>query len=148
MARKRPTTTEGGGEINMTPMIDVVFQMIIFFVCTVELERQSMLETIELATSPHGPAVEKKDPRTVQVDVDEDGGIWISRVPMTLGTFTKVMKKTVAQSGQGVPVVIRGDDETDHRHIRRVMDACKGAGLWKVKFAAVKDKVSKGGSGG
>lgn len=141
MARARPSSTDGGGEINMTPMIDVVFQMIIFFVCTVELERQSLLESIQLAASPHGPAVEQKDPRTVKVDLDDKGSIYISRVPMTLDTFTKVMRKTVAESGQGVPVVIRGDDETRHEDVRRVMDACKAAGLWKVKFAAIKDKA-------
>jgi biopolymer transport protein ExbD len=136
--KKRSHNTE---EPNMTPMIDVVFQMIIFFVCTVEMERQSLLDSIKLATSPHGPAVEQINPMTVKVDVDKDGKIYIARVPMSFPVFVQVMKKTVAQSGNQVPVVIRGDSFTRHKDIKAVMDACKGAGLWKVKFAAVKEEA-------
>lgn len=128
-------------EVNMTPMIDVVFQMIIFFVFNSVLERQSLMDTIELAASPHGPAVETVNPLTVKVDVDEDGRIYIARVPMTFEIFSMVMRKTVAQSGNQVPVVIRGDRRTRHKDIKKVMDACKGAGLWKVKFSAVKEKA-------
>ncbi|MBU0678262.1 MAG: biopolymer transporter ExbD [Verrucomicrobia bacterium] len=141
MRKKGGKVAEGGGEINMTPMIDIVFQMIIFFVLTIEMEKQSLNEKIRLAMSPHGPAVEKKDPRTVTVEVDGDGVISVSRVPMSRGTFTAIMKKTVAEYGQTTPVVIRGDGKTKHEAIRGVMDACSEAGLWKVKFAAIKDAV-------
>ncbi len=126
----------------MTPMIDIVFQMIIFFVCTVQLEKTAVLETIELAMSPHGPIEERSDPRTVRIDVDGDGVIYINRTPLSFGQFRGVMQKTVAASGRSVPVVIRGDGNTRHDHIRRVMDACKAVGLWKVKFAAIKDKAT------
>ena len=125
----------------MTPMIDIVFQMIIFFVLTIQMDKQSTLETINLALSPHGPTVEQKDPRTVTFDVDKDGQIYLARVPLSFSRFQKIMTKTRQQYGQSVPVVIRGDGKTEHRHIRKAMDACKAAGFWKVKFSAIKDKV-------
>ena len=56
--------------MNMTPMIDVVFQLIIFFVTTVDMQNKALDTKIRLAMAPHGPAVEKKDPREVMVDVD------------------------------------------------------------------------------
>jgi biopolymer transport protein ExbD len=141
--RKRKARTEEGG-INMTPMIDVVFQMIIFFVCTAELDRKAFDEKIVLAMSPHGPAVEKKDPRTITVEVDRKGQIKISRVPISFKTFHAIMVKAVGEYGQTVPVVIRGDGYTKHEDIKRVMDACTAAKIWKVKFAAVKERAEGG----
>ncbi len=132
----------GGGDssgINMTPMIDIVFQMIIFFVLTVQMERQALDEEIRLAMSPHGPAVEERDPREITVDVNRRGNISIGRVAFSEGMLYNVMRKAVAEYGQTTPVVIRGDMDTRHDDIRRVMDICTRAGLWKVKFAAVKD---------
>jgi len=143
MATRKKRGNVEVGEMNMTPMIDIVFQMIIFFVCTVELEKQSLNKNIELAISPHGPAVEKKVPGTVTVDVDGKGRISIARAPLDLATFRSVMRKTVSMYGQRVPVVIRGDAETRHEDVRRVMDECKRVGLWKVKFAATKESVTK-----
>ncbi len=141
LKRKKSRGGEEGG-INMTPMIDVVFQMIIFFVTTAELERTSVDMTIKLALAPHGPAVEKKDPRTIVVDVDRKGRIKIARVRFSLPALKSVMRKAVAQYGQTIPVVIRGDAATKHEDIKRVMDACTAAGLWRVKFAAIKDAAA------
>lgn len=134
---------EAALEINMTPMIDIVFQMIIFFICTAELERTAVDETIKLAMAPHGPAVEKKDPRTIIVDLDAQGQVKIARVPLSLAVLKSVLRKAVAEYGQGVPVVIRADGRTRHEHVRKVMDSCAAAGLWKVKFAAVKETATQ-----
>ena len=71
--RKNIQTGSSGG-INMTPMIDVVFQMIIFFVCTAQLEQEQFSKFIKLADSPNAPAVaEAKDPRTITIEVDGKG---------------------------------------------------------------------------
>ena len=142
--RKKGRKAAEGGQINMTPMIDIVFQMIIFFVCTVELERKAVNERIRLAMAPHGPAEEKKDPRTILVDVDDKGRISINRTQLPLPVFNAVIRKAVAETGQTTPVVIRGDIDTRHEHIRKVMDICSSAGLWKIRFAAIKDRAVKG----
>lgn len=140
MARKNRSgkAAEGGG-INMTPMIDIVFQMIIFFVLTVEMEKDALDERIKLAMAPDGPAVEQKDPRTVTIDVSNRGHMTIGRVPVSREQLYAIMRQTVNKYGQQTPVVIRGDKKTKHEDIRRVMDTCTAAGLYKVKFAAIKD---------
>lgn len=123
----------------MTPMIDIVFQMIIFFVLTVEMERDALDERIRLAMSPHGPAVEEKDPRTVTIDVTERGHLSIGRVPVSAQQLLAIMRRTVADYGQTTPVVIRGDSDVSHENIRKAMDICTQAGLYKIKFAAIKE---------
>ncbi len=123
----------------MTPMIDVVFQLIIFFVCTADMQQKALDESIKLAMAPHGKPVEQKDPREVVIEVDKDGRISIARTYMSQDYLYKVMRKTVNDHGQSTPVVIRGDGLTHHDAVKQVMDACTRAGLWKVKFAAIKE---------
>ncbi len=59
---------------------------------------------------------------------------------MSPAVLRSILKKAVAESGQTLPVVIRGDARAKHEDIKGVMDACAAAGLWKVKFAALKER--------
>jgi biopolymer transport protein ExbD len=136
-ARKKRTTAASGA-INMTPMIDIVFQMIIFFVLTVEMERDALDERVRMAMAPHGPLVEERDPRTVTIDVNDRGELSISRVPLSPAQLRSIMRNTVGIYGQSLPVVIRGDIDTNHHHIKQAMDICTQAGLYRISFAAIK----------
>lgn len=131
--------------INMTPMIDVVFQMIIFFVCTVQLEQEAISEALRLPEAPHGPLVaDEKDPRTITIEIEKDGKIYIARTPLSESRLRKVLQKTVADygpAGPSIPIRIRADGEASHADVRRVLDACTAAGLHKISFIAVKDAV-------
>lgn len=133
---KKPKEEAG---VNMTPMIDVVFQLIIFFVCTVEMEKAAIDESIRLSMSPHGPAIEQKDPREVVVEVDAQGRISIARTYMSDGYLKTILRKVVADHGQTTPILIRAAGQAKHEDIRKVMDAAAYAGLWKVSFVATKE---------
>jgi len=130
-------------KLNMTPMIDIVFQLIIFFVVAAEMEKNEFDQRIMLAFSPDGPAVEKRDPRTIIIDVNDKGGVAIAMTPMSLSTLTAVLRQSVAAYGASTPVHIRGDRRTDHEYIRRVLDACGEAGIWRVSFLALKESVAQ-----
>ena len=142
MARKRKVKGEDGA-MNMTPMIDVVFQMIIFFVTTADLDRVAFDENIRLALSPHGPAIEQKDPREITIEIDRSGRVQLGRVPVSIGQLRDIMRKTVSEWGQTIPVIIRADGETRHSDVRQVMDACSAAGIWKISFAATKEEAEQ-----
>jgi biopolymer transport protein ExbD len=129
-------------KLDMTPMIDVVFQLIIFFVTTVDMQNKALETKVRMAMAPNGPVEEQKDPRTVVVDVEQDGRISITRTPLSEGQLLSILNKARNTSGQSTPVVIRGDLEAKHEAIRRVMDICGKAGLWKIRFAALKEKAS------
>ncbi len=133
------------GNVNMTPMIDVVFQMIIFFVCTVQLEKEAVTEAILLPDSPHGPMVtEAKDPRTITIEVDEAGKIFIARTRLSEARLRKVLVKTVTDygpAGPSIPIRIRADASAQHSDVKRVLDACTSAGLYKISFVATRDRA-------
>lgn len=133
------------GRVNMTPMIDVVFQMIIFFVCTVQLEQEAISEWIRLPDAPHGPLVaEAKDPRTITIEVDPRGKIYISRTPLSASKLRALLSKTVADYGRfgsSIPIRIRADGSARHRAIQRVLDACSAAGLQNISIVATRDRA-------
>ena len=128
-------------KLDMTPMIDIVFQLIIFFVVTVDMQNKALETSVRMAMAPNGPVEEVKDPRTVVVDVDADGTVSIMRTPLSDGQLLAILKKAVNTSGQSTPVVIRGDLAAKHEVVKRVLDVCGKAGLWKLRFAALKEKA-------
>jgi biopolymer transport protein ExbD len=132
-------TMEENPGVNMTALIDIVFQLIIFFIVTVKMEETTLDEAIKMAMSPHGKIIEHKDPRTVYVDVDKDGNISINRTILNVATFKAIITKAVAEYGSETPIIIVGDVKTKHTHIRKVMDACTDSGIWKLKFMALKE---------
>lgn len=128
-------------KLDMTPMIDVVFQLIIFFVVTAAMQSKAMESNVRMAMAPNGPVEEVKDPRTVTVDVIADGRIQIMKTTISEGQLLTILNNARKTSGQSTPVVIRGDLVTKHEAIKRVMDICGKAGLWKIRFAALKEKA-------
>ena len=128
-------------KLDMTPMIDVVFQLIIFFVVTAAMQNKAMETNVRMAMAPNGPVEEQKDPRTVTVDVDVKGHISIMKTRISEGQLLTILNKARNSSGQNTPVVIRGDLRAKHEAIKRVMDVCGKAGLWKIRFAALKEQA-------
>jgi biopolymer transport protein ExbD len=124
---------------NLTAMIDVVFQLIIFFVCTTNMQ-SSIDERIQLAIAPHGKPVVKKDPREIKIDVDAKGRISIARTYISTDLLKSIVKKAVLEYGADTPIVIRGDGEARHQAIQSAMNACTDAGIYKIKFSVLKEK--------
>ncbi len=137
--QKRSNTT--GCTVDMTPMIDVVFQLIIFFIVTMKME-QSINMDIRLAKAEHGPMIEEEDPRTMVVEVDKRGWISVHGAQLSRSKFTKVMVSRAKRHGR-FPVLIRADRGAEHKDVRAVMDICSKIGIWRINFAAIKQEVAK-----
>jgi biopolymer transport protein ExbD len=128
---------------NLTAMIDVVFQLIIFFVCTISMQEQSLSTEIELAMAPNGKAEEKQIAGQITIDVNRKGQISIARTRVSYSDLLSILKKAVADArGVQLPIIIRGDANARHEGIKAVMDACATAGIYKIKFAALKERGS------
>jgi biopolymer transport protein ExbD len=124
---------------NLTAMIDVVFQLIIFFVCTTNMQN-SIDDRIQLAIAPHGKPVVKKDPREIKVDVDAKGRISIARTYISPDLLKSIVRKSVQEYGSDLPIIIRGDSEARHSAIQSAMNACTDSGIYKIKFSVLKEK--------
>jgi biopolymer transport protein ExbD len=132
---------EYGLSMDMTPMIDCVFQLMIFFIVTFKLDNDQINEKIELAKSPNGPKIEEKIPGTMIVEVDDKGALTIGRVPLNEDMLYGIIKQAGNRIGNNnVQILLRADKRTKHVYVKRAMDACTRAGVWRIQFAALKKK--------
>ena len=154
MARK----SQENPALDMTPMIDVVFELIIFFVVTLT-EAQRKDETIELEDGKHGIVLtpEELPPTQMQIDIAsrDKNGKTLPRGRITMGDreitpeeIGRRVRERQSKIGE-FPVIIRADFNCRHEAVRRVMDACTANGIWKISFMAVgEDRTSKPGKPG
>lgn len=126
-----------GCELDMTPMIDVVFQMIIFFIVTIKMD-ENINEEIKLEDAKDGPVYKDPDPRTIVIEVDRRGWISINNTQMNENMLRNIMLGRFHRLGT-FPVMIRADKNTQHKDVRKVMDICTGVGIWRIDFAAIKE---------
>ena len=153
MARKAQTNPQ----FDMTPMIDVVFELIIFFVVTLT-ESAKKDESITLADGRHGMVItaETLPMQHLEIDVaafDKKGEgrkplkkprYSIADRDLSLDQIQQVIKERQKRWGHEFPVLIRADERTPHDAIRLLMDKCTEAGIWKISFTAVaEDNTSK-----
>ena len=139
--------------LDMTPMIDVVFELIIFFVVTLT-EAQKKDETIELEDGKHGIVLtpEELPPQHMQIDIAsrDKNGKKLPRGRISMGDreitpeeIGRRVRERMRRYGE-FPVLIRADFDCRHEAVARVMNACTENGLWKISFMAVQeDKTSK-----
>jgi biopolymer transport protein ExbD len=119
--------------VNLTPMIDVVFLLIIFFMVAAkftELERKLGLRVPSVATStPLAPA-----PRKRVINVYQDGRITIDRESVTLEQLINRLGKARSQY-RGLGVLIRGDAGVRYQRVADVLAACRQAGVAELGIA-------------
>ena len=150
MARK----AQENPALDMTPMIDVVFELIIFFVVTLT-EAQRKDETIELEDGKHGIVLtpEELPPTHMQIDIGINPKTKKPRISMgdrdiTPDEIGRRVKEKYRKIGE-FPVLIRADFAVPHGAVAKVMNACTANGIWKISFMAVgEDKTSKPGHPG
>ncbi len=121
--------------LNLTPMIDVVFQLLIFFmVATTFLDPEKEIE-IELPEAESGTVSEAETDDLV-INVFADGHIVLSGQELSRDDLLQRLRGAAANDPQ-TAVTIRGDRLVHHEHIVAVMDACGRAGLLNLSVGTL-----------
>jgi len=136
--RKKPADCK----LNMTPMIDVVFLLIIFFMLVTEMSKME----IEAITLPYAlKAVDDKEGQEKQriiFNIDKDGKITYMRqrqTPEQVRARLEAAVRTSPRDDMGLPtlaVKIRGDATCEYKYIQDVMVQCMRAFVWRLSFGA------------
>lgn len=137
MAKKKKRKVSEGCATDMTPMIDVVFQLIIFFIVTLKMDENN--PDIKLDDAPYGPMLKEVSEMTTVIEVDRKGRITMHNVPFAKNALSNYLRSKYKKYGE-FPILIRGDYRAQHKDIRGVMDTCTAAGLWRINFAAIKER--------
>ena len=139
MARK----SQENPQLDMTPMIDVVFELIIFFVVTLT-QAHAKDETVRLEDGKHGIELtpDELPPTHLIVDVARNGRISMCDVTITPAELGRRVKERMRKYGE-FPVLIRADYRAKHKSVAEVMNACTQNGIGKLSFVAVYDRKSE-----
>ncbi len=113
--------------INLTPMIDIVFLLIIFFMVGtefVELEREMVVDVPRVSDGDTLTAAPEKR----IINVYRDGRVALDDQTMTLGQLRSELTTARSQYA-GLGVIVRGDAEGAFQNVASVLDACRQAGI-------------------
>ncbi len=148
MARRR-RKSDGSGETQMdlTPMIDVVFQLIIFFMIVTDMTSADYVSlTLPQARNAQKPDGSEKDFIVVNIQKEKEGGRNIFRIRgaklPTYKDLAKVIEIEAAaarkpgQKLSDLKVIIRCDQDVEYKYVQDVFKACSMNKVWKVAVAA------------
>ena len=122
---------EEESEINMTPMLDVVFIMLIFFIVTASFVKEAGIDV----NRPDAPTAVKKENANILVAISANNDIWIDRRKVDPRSIRANIERLHAENPQG-SVVIQADEEANTKTLIQVMDASRQAGVFNVSIAA------------
>jgi len=129
--RRRNRGTEEELEINLTPMLDVTFIMLIFFIVTASFVKESGIDV----NRPGAATAEKKERGNILVAITEQGQVWIDKRPVDVRAVRANIERLHAENPQG-SVVIQADKNSKNGLLVSVMDAAREAGVYNVSIAA------------
>ena len=135
----RPDRKEDNVEINLTPLIDVVFLLLIFFMVSTTFDRHAKLK-VQL---PEASAkMEQKQEEPIVLSIDANGKYYINDrqvVNTKLNTLKMALRKSVGDR-KDVALVLRADAKTPHQSVVRAMDAASQLGLTRLSIATLESK--------
>ena len=123
-------------EVNLTPLIDVVFLLLIFFMVSTTFDREARLK-IEL---PEATTEATQAPDEVlEIAINAAGDYFIDEQKL-VNRKPETLKKAVAQTlgeRRNLPLIIRADGRTPHQAVVTVMDVASQLGLLQISLATV-----------
>lgn len=131
MRRLRSHEAEEESAIDVTPMLDVVFIMLIFFIVTATFVKESGIEV----NRPEASTAQVKTNTGVLVAINEQGEIWINRRQVDIGAVRANIERLRAENPQG-SVVVQADKTTPTGATIDVIDEIRAAGVLDVSLAA------------
>jgi len=129
--RKRRARNREESEVNLTPMLDVVFIMLIFFIVTASFVKEAGIDI----TRPPAATAERKERGNILVAITANDQIWIDRRQVDPRSIRPNIERLHAENPQGA-VVIQADVDSKNGLLVMVMDAARQAGVNNVSLAA------------
>ena len=129
--RRRRVREQDETEVNVTPMLDVVFIMLIFFIVTASFVKEAGIDV----NRPPAATAERKERGNILVAITENGQIWINKRQVDPRAVRANIERMHAENPQG-SVVIQADENSKNGLLVQVMDAARLAGVFEVSIAA------------
>ena len=125
---------EEESEINLTPMLDVVFIMLIFFIVTASFIKEAGIQV----TRPDAYTADKQENAAILVAISSNDEIWIDRREVEPKNLRTHIERLHAENPKGA-LVIQADEESTNEILVIVMEAAKQVGVANVAIATDSD---------
>ena len=125
---------EEENEINLTPMLDVVFIMLIFFIVTASFIKEAGIDV----ERPDTFTAESQDDAAILIAISPNDEIWVDRRETEPTALRGTIERLHAENPKG-SVVIQADKKSTNEMLVTVMDAARAAGVYNVSLAASND---------
>ncbi len=122
--------TEDESDLNLTPMLDVVFIMLIFFIVTATFIKQAGIEVLR----PDAQTWEQKPTVSVLVAISDSGEIWIDKKRVDVTAVRAHIERIHAENPKG-GLVIQADRNAKFEKLKAVLNAARAANLTEVAIA-------------
>ena len=129
--RHKRVRQEEDADIDITPMLDIVFIMLIFFIVTATFVKESGIDV----TRPDAETAVKQNRVAILIAIRDNNEIWINQRQVDLGSVRANVEKLHAENPQG-GAVIQADRQAETGVLVEVMDQVRLAGVGAISIAA------------
>jgi biopolymer transport protein ExbD len=122
-------------EVNLTPLIDVVFLLLIFFMVSTTFDKQSQLQIV--LPEANSADTKQKEKNFIDISINAEGEYFVNQQALIKSdeeTLKNLLKKTI-NGDVTLPVVISADGKAPHQSVITVLDVASQLGLSKMTFA-------------
>ncbi len=120
-------------EVNLAPLIDMIFILLIFFLVTTSFVKEAGVDVHR----PSATVAESLTRDNIFIGIDKSGGVYMNSQEVSLLSVRAIVKEQLRL--RKVPVVIVTDKQTPTQYLVDVIDECKLAGADKISLAAEKE---------
>jgi biopolymer transport protein ExbD len=131
MARRHIDNDADGNDIDITPMLDIVFIMLIFFIVTTSFVKESGVTV----NRPSAQTAEEKKGSNILVAIRANGEIWIDRRAIDVRAVRPNIERMKAENPEGA-VIIQADEFSPTGLLVKVMDQIRLAGIQDISISA------------
>ena len=120
--------------VDITPMLDVVFIMLIFFIVTATFIKEAGIDV----DKPEAATAVVQEKASILIAIDADDNVWINRRLVDVRSKRSIIERLHAENPKGT-VVIQADRDSRNNTLVQVMDASRRAGVYDIALAAQGD---------
>jgi len=121
-------------ELNITPLIDVVFLLLIFFMVSTTFDQKS---EVNITLPKASKEIAHAKPDAINVAIDAQSRIYVNQKELINSQISTIKEALydIAADLEDAPIIISADEETPYQIVIRIMDAARQLGLIKITFA-------------
>ncbi len=132
---KRKSDSEKPIEINMAPLIDMTFLLLIFFIVTTSFVKETGLEVHR----PSAKSAESRDKTPILIGISRTGSIYMDNRPIDIRSVRAQVERSLADTPDNGVIVV-ADKESNTGIVVEVIDQCRLAGAKAVSIAAKREE--------